>query len=118
MDGDKVFGLPEGDQGARASHQSAEKYVNTRRHFSESVTFAKLASLVARGAAVKVTQLSSEFSYQDYLSQHGTKATVLLTINPQGAVLPPGGDGSVEPKEGWDIVSFIQNAEDVVEDNA
>jgi len=107
---DHVFGLPEGDQEARASHQSAEKYVRTRSQFDENATFAKLASLVAQGASVKATQLSHEFGYLDYLAQHGTRVTVLFGISPEREIYPLGAKDSVVPAEGWDIIALIRPA--------
>jgi NhaP-type Na+/H+ or K+/H+ antiporter len=112
MGQDKVFGLSEGDQDARASHQSAGKYVRTRTQFDESVTFAKLASLFSQGATVKVTQLSGAFSYKDYQDQYSGRATPLFAINPQQQVFPMGGEGSVEPGDGWEVLSFVKPSVD------
>jgi len=111
-----VFGLPEGEQDARASHQSAEKYVKTRNQFEESVTFAKLASLVSQGATVKVTQLSPEFGYQDYLEQHAGRVTPLFAINPQKKVTPLGGENSIQPAEGWEVLGIVKASEDPTKD--
>lgn len=108
MGADRVFGLSEGDQDARASHQSAEKYVRTRKQFDESVTFAKLASLLSQGASVKVTQLSGAFSYQDYQSQYSGRATPLFAISPLQEVFPMGGEGGVVPDDGWEVLSFVK----------
>lgn len=108
MGTDHVFGLSEGEQDARASHQSAEKYVRTRSQFDASVTYAKLASLLSRGATVKVTQLSVEFGYQDYLAQNGSRVTPLFAISPQRKVVPLGGEGSVIPAENWEVLSLVK----------
>ena len=115
MEPDHVLGFPEGDQDARESHQSAEKYVRTRKQFDEGTTFAKLASMVSKGGQVKVTQLSQEFGYEDYLAQNANRITVLLGISPQGKVHPLGGKESIEPAEGWDVVSLIQPADQASE---
>jgi len=110
-----VLGLPEGDQDVRASHQSSEKYVQTRNKFNEGATFAKLASLVSKGAVVKATQLSEEFPFDAYLKQHGNRLTLLFAIRPDGKVVPVGKDDSLEPKVGWDLISLIQPALEVAE---
>lgn len=111
MGSDNVYGLSEGEQDARASHQSAEKFKRTRSQFDNSVTYAKLASLLSKGATVKVTQLSAEFGYQDYLAQNGSRVTPLLAISPQRKVLPLGGGGSVIPVEGWEVLSLVKAQE-------
>lgn len=107
----KVLGLPEGDQELRASHQSASKYVETRNKFEESATFAKLASITSKGATIKITQLSAEFSFEAYLKQHGSRLTLLFAIRPDGVLVPLGRNDKQTPAENWELISFIQPEE-------
>ncbi|KZZ21319.1 sodium:proton exchanger [Oleiphilus sp. HI0081] len=102
-----VLGLPEGDQDVRASHQSSEKYVRTRNQFDEGATFAKLASLVSKGATIRTTQLSEEFTYEDYLQLHGNRLTLLFAIRPDKQVVPLGRTDA-KPSVGWEMISLIQ----------
>jgi hypothetical protein len=111
----RVLGLPEGDQAVRASHQSSEKYAQTRNHFDETATFAKLASLISKGAMIKTTQLSSEFSFEDYLQKHGNRLTLLFAIKPDKQLVPLSQKDRHLPQEGWDIVSLIQPAQQQAE---
>ncbi|MFT7372985.1 MAG: NhaP-type Na+/H+ or K+/H+ antiporter [Oleiphilaceae bacterium] len=106
-----VLGLPEGDQELRASHQSASKYVETRNQFEESATFAKLASIISKGATIKITQLSTEFSFEDYLKQHGSRLTLLFAIRPDGELVPLGRNGKQSPAENWELISCIRQEE-------
>jgi len=115
MDAENVLGLPEGDQDVRASHQSSEKYVQTRNKFHEGATFAKLASLVSKGAVVKTTQLSEEFTYEAYLKQYGSRLTILFGVRPDGKVVTLGRDETVVPAVGWELISLIQPAPDALE---
>jgi len=103
-----ILGLPEGDQDLRASHQSASKYVETRNQFDESATFAKLASLVSKGASIKITQLSAEFNFETYLKQHGNRLTLLFAIRPDKVLVPLGRNGEQIPAENWELISLIQ----------
>ncbi len=105
-----VFGLPEGDQDVRASHQSSEKYVETRTQFDEKATFAKLASLLSKGASIKTTQLSQEFTFEDYLKKHGNRLTLLFALKPDKELIPLGQADKLLPQEGWEIISLIQPA--------
>ena len=110
-----VLGLPEGDQDVRASHQSSEKYVQTRNKFDEKATFAKLASLMSKGASIKITQLSQEFSFEDYLKKHGNRLSLLFALQPDKTLVPLGQDDKVMPQEGWEIISLIQPAPESAE---
>jgi NhaP-type Na+/H+ or K+/H+ antiporter len=106
----RVLGLPEGDQAVRASHQSSEKYAQTRCHFDETATFARLASLISKGAMIKTTQLTAEFSFSDYLKRHGNRLTLLFAIRPDKQVVPLSLKSQTVPQEGWDVISLIQPA--------
>tara|TARA_R110001592_G_scaffold238227_2_gene497812 strand:+ start:114605 stop:116458 length:1854 start_codon:yes stop_codon:yes gene_type:complete len=108
--GGNVFGLPEGDQDVRASHQSSEKYVETRTQFDEKATFAKLASLLSKGASIKITQLSKEFTFEDYLKKHGNRLTLLFALKPDKELVPLGQADKLLPQEAWEIISLIQPA--------
>ncbi len=102
-----VFGLSEGEQELRASHQGSGKFVQTRSFFEEKLSFAKLASLIAKGATVRLTRLTPEFSFAQYQQQHGNRLTLLFAIQPDGVVMPLGGKNSPTPTEGWELVSII-----------
>lgn len=110
-----VFGLPEGDQDVRASHQSSEKYVQTRNKFDEKATFAKLASLMSKGASIKITQLSQEFSFEDYLKKHGNRLNLLFALQPDKQLVPLGQDDKVMPQEGWEVISLIRSTPEPTE---
>lgn len=108
MDEGHVFGLPEGEQGGLSSHQSATKYLRTREPFDDSTTFAKLASQLSQGAQFKVTQLSAEFSYEDYLAQNANRITVVLARTPSGQIRPLATEHGPKPEAGWEVFSLIQ----------
>jgi NhaP-type Na+/H+ or K+/H+ antiporter len=104
----KVFSFTEGEQDLRASHQASGKYMQVNSLFEEGLSYAKMASLYSKGARIKSTQLSEEFSFSAYRKQYGSRVTLLFCISPQGDVQPLGGVDSVLPAEGWHIISLIQ----------
>lgn len=86
-DHDSVFSLAEGEQDQKARYQTAEKIQRTRGLF-DGVSYAKLASLASQGYTIKTTQLSEEFSYQDFLDKHDNAALVLFTIDSKDHIKP------------------------------
>lgn len=86
-DHDSVFSLAEGEQDQKARYQTAEKIQRTRGLF-DGVSYAKLASLASQGYTIKTTQLSEEFSYQDFLDKHDHAALVLFTIDSKDHIKP------------------------------
>lgn len=103
-----VYGLSEGDTDQKASHQLSDKYKATRRLFGESVTFAKLASLLAQGAKIRTTQITANFSMEHYKAQHGNRLLMLFYLNPQKQLMPVEHGKDVKIAEGWQIISLIQ----------
>ncbi|MEP3562480.1 MAG: sodium:proton antiporter [Marinobacter sp.] len=101
-----VFGLTEGDQDQKARLQTAGKVQRTRGIF-DGVSYAKLASLVSQGYNVKTTQLSEEFSYQQFLEQYQQQALVLFTIDSKEHIYPVKDMESLEPEDDWVLISLV-----------
>ncbi len=103
-----VFGLSEGDLDQKASHQISEKYKATRKLFGPNITFGKLASLLAQGGKLRTTQITANFSLEDYKQQHGTRLLMLFYVSPQKQLMPVEHGKDIKVTEGWQIVSMIQ----------
>jgi hypothetical protein len=101
-----VFGLTEGDQDQKARLQTAGKVQRTRGIF-DGVSYAKLASLVSQGYSVKTTQLSEEFSYQQFLEQYQQQALVLFIIDRKEHIHPVKDMESLEPEDDWVLISLV-----------
>jgi len=101
-----VFGLTEGDQDQKARLQTAGKVQRTRGIF-DGVSYAKLASLVSQGYHVKTTQLSEEFSYQQFLEQYQQQALVLFIIDSKEHIHPVKDMESLEPEDDWVLISLV-----------
>lgn len=103
-----VFGLSDGQSGQRASHQFSEKFRETRTLFGDKVTYAMLASQLSQGATIRTTQLTSEFSLENYRKQHGSRLLVLFVITPQGKLSPVAADREIKAEEGYELISMIR----------
>jgi len=109
---DKVWSLTSNEQATRPSHQVSEQYAKKLTLFDEGVTYGYLASAVNRGASVKTTRLTDEFSFEDYNDKYNDRATPLLAINKEGKSYTFINGNSIEPKSGWRIISLILPEED------
>ena len=103
---DSVFTLAEGDPDQKARHQTAEKIQMTRGLF-DGVSYAKLASLASQGYTVKTTQLSEEFTYEDFLEKHQHQALVLFVFDSKGRVAPVLNQDDVKPEDDWALISLV-----------
>lgn len=105
-DHNSVFSLAEGDQDQQARHQTAEKIQRTRGLF-DGVSYAKLASLVSQGYTIKTTQLSDEFSYQDFLNRHRNQALVLFILDNKDHIYPVKSMAELKPDEESTLISLV-----------
>ena len=105
-DHDSVYSLSEGEQDKQARYQTAEKIQRTRGLF-DGVSFAKLASMASQGYTVKTTQLSEEFTYQDFLARHQGQALVLFTLDSKKHITPVKSMAELEPDEDSALISLL-----------
>ncbi|WP_299591721.1 sodium:proton antiporter [uncultured Microbulbifer sp.] len=109
-----VLGLSEGAQAGRASHQVSEDYAKKLELFSENATYGRLASLVAKGATIRTTGLTEEFTLEDYKETYGSRATRLYAVDPKGKIHINTVSHGFELKEGWQVVSLVAPEESPV----
>ena len=103
----QVFSLSEGDQEQKARHQTAEKIQQTRGLFGEGVTYAKLASMVSQGYAVKSTQLTEAFTYEDWSRQYDNKALLLFVVTSRKRVQPHLAGRKPNTESGTELISLV-----------
>ncbi|WP_299794505.1 sodium:proton antiporter [uncultured Shewanella sp.] len=77
---EKVYGLSSSEE-ASARHQFSETYKQRLCLFGESVSYAKLASLMSKGAVVKSTNITESFSFDDFCSRYGDSAMPLIYLD-------------------------------------
>lgn len=105
-DHDSVFSLAESEQEQNARYQTAEKIQRTWGLF-DGVSYAKLASLVSQGYTIKTTQLSEEFSYQDFLNQYDNQALILFLVDGKEHVTPVKSISDAKIGEGARLISLV-----------
>lgn len=102
----KVYGLGH-ENDVRASHQSSGSYAETLGLFGEGMSYSKLASLKAKDAQVKKTQLTENFSFEQYLEQYGPRALPLFAIDESQYCHVFSQQKNLQPKSNWTIISLI-----------
>jgi NhaP-type Na+/H+ or K+/H+ antiporter len=76
---DKVFGL-NNREGSSARHQLSESYQKRLCLFGESVSYARLASTMAKGGVIKVTNITDNFTFADFKQRYGEGALPLIYL--------------------------------------
>ena len=75
--------------------------------FSSDMTFGKLTSLLARGAEIRTTKMTEEFTFDNFLATHAEKATPLFAIDPEGRIQVFVDKGELVPSAGWILISLV-----------
>ena len=106
---DSVFTVP---QSLDSADERAEKYQvaawrRGRRAFAADVSLSKLSSLLANGGEIRVTELTEEFGFDDYLSRYDGGVLPLLAWQRGGALRMISADSDWRPAAGWSVASVL-----------
>ncbi len=75
----KVFGL-NNNEGASARHQLSQAYQKRLCLFGDSVSYARLASTMAKGGVIKSTNITENFTFEHFKQRYGDGALPLIYI--------------------------------------
>lgn len=78
-----------------------------RTLFGDECTFEYLDSLLRDGHEVKTTKLSTEFSWEDFLLQHGEQSILLAVVTDGKLLEPVSNDYRPKPKAGSTVIALI-----------
>lgn len=77
--------------------------------FGEDIPYAKLASLISKGAEIKATRLTESFTWEQYKEQYGNRAIPLFAVSPKGSLRIFGDSHHpIKPGAGWTILALIK----------
>lgn len=91
----------------------AEKHkIATKRRgyklFGSEATYAKLASLLSRGAEIRATHLGENFDFAAFVEKHRGRAVPMFAIDKKERLHVFVADGSLEPEVGWVVLSLME----------
>ncbi|MCG9696550.1 sodium:proton antiporter [Shewanella sp. Isolate11] len=75
----KVFGL-NNSEGSSARHQLSQAYQKRLCLFGESVSYARLATTMAKGGVIKSTNLTDNFTFEHFKQRYGEGALPLIYL--------------------------------------
>lgn len=98
----RVFSIRTGP----ATKGRSEKETRHEQLFDAEMTWARLSSLIAKGAAIKVTRLNENFGWQDYLNVN-PGATPLFARKEDGALIPL--NSTMTPPSPCTLVAIVES---------
>ena len=105
----RVFSLRKTIAKKNPEKHAASEEMRGRPLFGDGISYAKLASLIAKGAEVKSTGLGEEFSIDDYQAMYVDRVIPLFVIKESGKLeVVSGSLTDIDAPAGSTIVSLIQ----------
>lgn len=97
--------------------EKEEKHEVAREHrgatlFGPEMTYARLASLINRGAVVRKTRLSEEFDFDAYLKVENRQVWPLFAVDARDHIHVFSAEKQPEPKPGWAVFGLIKEDEE------
>jgi NhaP-type Na+/H+ or K+/H+ antiporter len=105
-----ILGLPSNDSANMVTHQISEDFAKKLKLFGEDVTYGVLAGAMKKGAVIKTTNISDEFSFEEYLEKYDNNLIPLISIV-DSKVRVFNSNQPFKPKSGSKVMSLILNPE-------
>jgi NhaP-type Na+/H+ or K+/H+ antiporter len=90
----------------------AHRHLHGRWLFDEELSHDELARRVSRGAVVKPTLLSTEFTYQGFREHYDDTAIILFVVTAAGRLNVITAQQPVEPKPGDTLISLVEEEDE------
>jgi NhaP-type Na+/H+ or K+/H+ antiporter len=103
-----VYQLPaEGEE--KGGKKAVSQHLRGRLLFSSSATYDHLTKKFVSGAAIKITELTTEFDYDAFQAYYGDKAIPLFLIDQNGKLAIFTVENPPKPKPGQKLISLIES---------
>jgi NhaP-type Na+/H+ or K+/H+ antiporter len=100
----EVYQLPPRGEKADEAH----RHLHGRWLFDEALSHDELTRRVVRGAVVKTTPLTEEFTYKSFRARYGDTAAVLFVVTVAGRLSVVTADQPIDPKPGDTLISLVE----------
>jgi Sodium/hydrogen exchanger family len=100
-----VYQLPSGD--GESGRWALAQHLGGRPLFDKDMSYWDIEGRMLRGAVVKKTKLTEEFTWQDFHNLYGPTARLLFIVTSKNALAIATADQPLEPKAGQTVVALV-----------
>lgn len=104
----RLFSLPSGLENKRTDKHRASHEHRGQVIGSQPLTYSQLANQLNQGAELYSTHLTESFSWPDYQTLHGDRATLLFARDQNGWVHVVTPQSELKPVAGWTLLALIK----------
>lgn len=100
-----VYQLPHGS--GESARWAPAKHLGGRPLFGKDMTHWDVEGRILRGAAVKKTKLTNEFTWRDFQNLYGPTATLLFILGGKNSLTICAADQWIEPKASQTVIALV-----------
>ena len=104
----RLFALTNGQESRRSDKHRASHEYRGQALGNPALTYGQLASELNQGAELYSTNLTDNFTWDDYLALHGKRVTLLFARDNTGWVHVVTADSELKPGTGWTLLALIR----------
>ena len=106
----KAYELPTVAEGEKPEKHRVSANLRGQRMFGNDVTYNMLLGWLNDGASVKVTTLSDEFRFEEYLATYADRFIPLFLLDAEGRLQVVTTEDELKPEPGLTLISLINDA--------
>jgi len=103
----RLYALASGQESQRTDKHRASHEHRGQALGDRALTYSQLANALNQGAELYSTQLTENFTWEDYQALHGSRATLLFARDSSGWVYVVTPESDLKPGPGWTLLALI-----------
>ncbi len=103
----RLYALASGQESQRTDKHRASHEHRGQALGDRALTYSQLANALNQGAEFYSTQLTENFTWEDYQALHGSRATLLFARDSSGWVYVVTPESDLKPGPGWTLLALI-----------
>lgn len=107
----RIFSLQTAGRDESDERQGLATGLRTNTLFGQDVTWARLASLIRRGARPRSTPLTEEYDFKAYNADRKERSVKLFALDDEGRLRVFSDERELMPEPGWTVVSLALDDE-------
>jgi hypothetical protein len=104
-----VYQLPDGNSPS-ARRRAPAQHLRGRPLFADEMTSEEIENRFERGAVVKKTRLTEEYTWRSFQNRYGASAVSLFLVAGKTSLFVCTADQPVEPKPGHTVIALVEPA--------